>query len=328
VTTPCRVLMVVDEPCRPSFNCRVFGRELQHRGAVVLTTSINHLQSLGSDVVAPTYGAPEAFDDPLAKFTVEDLDVPIAGFDLIWILNQPHPEIAMDVWRLLWLGTRSTKCVNDITGLVFLNNKITLPAMCQPDHLGFNLVGWDPEWLVTRAPHQDLVVKPTASGCGMNVFRLPRGDTNGRVILDMMTGNGIGERRIRSAKALGHLERYCVVQPYVASAADGVARILTVTGEYLAGYVKRPPSGSHRSNGGELVAFEGGTMEQREIAEAVANRLLGYGVRFAAFDMVGNQVLEVNLINPGGLQHASPQEQQAAASRGIDRICHNLTIEL
>ena len=42
--------------------------------------------------------------------------------------------------------------------------------------------------------------------------------------------------------------------------------------------------------------------EQAFIASRVANDLLALGVGFAAIDLVGERLLEVNIANPGGLE--------------------------
>jgi glutathione synthase/RimK-type ligase-like ATP-grasp enzyme len=117
---------------------------------------------------------------------------PLAGFDIVWVMNQSHPAIASDVWQQLWSFSRTCWFVNSVESLVFLNNKNNfrhvVPARRLPESWVSSNAGslWDH---VAAHPDRELVAKPTNGGCGDNVFRLTCDRVNARVIVQSLTGN-------------------------------------------------------------------------------------------------------------------------------------------
>lgn len=227
-------------------------------------------------------------------------------YDLIWVMNQPHPALAKDIWQMLWMLSKRVPFVNSVEAMVFLNNKNNLGIIVPPQHLVESSVAnefgilWD---LYTRRKEQNWVVKPTNSGCGEDVYLLQPGDSNARVILQSMTGNVMTRGEITNATLIGLQNKYCILQKYIPQVAQGEKRVLLAGGEVIAQHGRKLAFGDHRSNlthGGQLVQADL-TVEEMRLCSYIASALCRYGVNFIGIDISYPYILEFNIVNPGGV---------------------------
>lgn len=305
----------------------IFAQELWQRGAAVRIASIRSLSIASGSVHAVSQewqgGAGANGGGLVQPGTFDSLE----DSDLCWVMNQPHPAMATDVWQILWnLGTR-IPFVNDIAGLVFMNNKSNLAVVTSAENLPETYVSADENYLhqVTSADGGSWVVKPTNGGAGNNVFVLEPDGPNGRALLQCMTGSAATQYELFTPDVLGIAERHAVLQRYLSQARTEVQRVLVCCGEVILNYGRRPSPNDHRSNythGGELTPVRALTDDERRLAEDVAHRLLEFGIRFGGIDMAYPYVLELNLANPGGVVNypAGPQGN-VPARRIIDLLC-------
>lgn len=133
----------------------------------------------------------------------------------------------------------------------------------------------------------DWVLKPTAGSYGRDV-RLVR---NGAITV---------------AEIESHLEEsgsgYLMAQRFLADVRQGEQRTLAAGGEVIATYTRVPGVDitSNLAAGGRP---ETGclTPGQAAVARTIATELAAAGAGFAAIDLVGERLMEVNVANPGGL---------------------------
>ena len=210
--------------------------------------------------------------------------VALGGFDRYFVLGFGSAETFLDRMQML-AGLPAARFVNTPQALVFQHGKISLALACPDVPQPTTHLSNDPAALAARvAAGGDWIAKPPAGSFGRDVFRLRAGDTNVGAILAHLTRNG----------------RYALLQAYEAGHEE--VRALVAGGELLGAYRKLPAD--HRGN---LQAGAGAAPAVLSPAACATLALLAprfdvLGVGFAAVDLIGSKVLEINIANPGWLQ--------------------------
>ena len=95
-----------------------------------------------------------------------------------------------------------------------------------------------------------------------------------------------------------------MVQEYLESAKDeGDVRILLLNGEILGAMRRMPREGDFRTNvhaGGRVFKHDIGAAE-RKICARIKDRLVKDGLYFVGIDIIGDKLVEVNCVSPGGI---------------------------
>ena len=210
----------------------------------------------------------------------------LGGFDRYFVLGFGSAETFLDRMQML-ASLSPERFVNTPQALVFQHGKISLALGCPDVPQPASLLSNDAEALAERvAAGGDWIAKPPAGSFGRDVFRLRSDDTNVAAILAHLTRDG----------------RYALLQAYEPAVQTDEVRVLVAGGEVLGAYRKRPVD--HRGN------LQAGAVAVRTTLSPAADatlarlvpRLDGLGVRFAAVDLAGDKVLEINVANPGWLQ--------------------------
>lgn len=228
----------------------------------------------------------------------------IEGTDVVWMLNQPHPALAQDIWQLVWRLNQDVPFVNDVVGLLMLNNKNNLSLLVPPEHLPFSLSSSDARLLremYQTAPDQPWVIKPTNAGAGADVFILEPSSTNNTALIDSLTGNAATSGAVTRGSLLGLQSRFALLQGFVPHRRE--KRVVITGGEPTIQWSRILAHGEHRGNVSHGAGIEAVdlTEAERELARAVGATLLAHGIRFAGIDVAYPAVFELNLVNPGGL---------------------------
>jgi glutathione synthase len=214
---------------------------------------------------------------------------PLAEFNFIWILSVGRFATFLDKIQMLKRLAAESRIVNSPEALLFEHSKISQSdlggAIRYPEtHISAD---FESLWSIVRAGG-DWIVKPVASSLGRNVFRLRKGDSNIRVILQAMTGHDGSQ--------------YCLVQRYIAEVEHGEKRVLLAGGQIIGCYAKKATI-DHRGNlnqEGEarLCSL---TAAETETCLQIGKYLLERQVYFAGLDIAGTWLLEWNVLNPGGI---------------------------
>lgn len=208
------------------------------------------------------------------------------SFDRYFVLGFGPAATFLDRMQML-ASLPAGRFVNTPTALVFQHGKISLALACPDVPQPQSHLSNDPQALAARVSSGgEWIAKPPAGSFGRDVFRLRAGDSNVAAILSHLTRDG----------------RYALLQEYVAAAESQEVRALVAGGEVLGAYRKLPAD--HRGN------LQAGASAVPAPLSSAANGTLGLlaprleklGVRFAAVDVAGDQVLEINIANPGWLQ--------------------------
>lgn len=246
-------------------------------------------------------------------------------FDLIWVMNQPHPNLARDVWQILWLLSKRKPFVNSVEAMMFLNSKNTLGYLIPAEHLAENHVSnqFETLWEIYDERHDDCwVLKPTNAGCGADVFLLEPDSSNRRALLQSATGNTEANAEISNSGVAGIQNRYTILQAFIPEVKIGEKRVILAGGEVVAWHGRSLAVQDHRSNvtqGGKFFAIEL-SKEEHILCTKLAQRLLDNGVGFIGLDISYPYVLEFNIVNPGGLFDAMLVSEINSTPRAVDCI--------
>ena len=143
-------------------------------------------------------------------------------------------------------------------------------------------------WTFASRERDGVVVKPARS-CGGRGVSLLRGRDEAEF-----------EHRFREAGQAG--DGLVVVQGYLPEADQGEKRLLWLDATLVGGYLRRRAPGEFRHNlklGAEPAPCEVSPNEHAAVA-LLSPHLAREGVWFAGIDMIGERIIEVNVLNPGG----------------------------
>lgn len=224
---------------------------------------------------------------------------------LIWVMSHPLERVSLDIWQMLWLASQKTAFVNSIEGLMFLTPKHALGYVVPKTNRALSYISNDFSSLWERYRQNSdrwWVAKPPNSTCGQNVFLLPSNGPNVRAILQCLTGNTAAQKDSYGELG-GSKAEYAVLQQFIPEVAQGEKRIIVACGKAVAWHGRQGHPDDHRSNialGGKPVSVELHSAEI-ELAELIGRKLMIHGITFAGIDMAYPYIVEVNLVNPGGL---------------------------
>ena len=211
----------------------------------------------------------------------------LAQFEVYFQLGFGAQATFLDRMQLL-RSLDQRRFVNTTDALIYQHGKISLLLACPDVPQPESHLGNDPDKLAAIVRRGgDWIAKPPASSFGRDVFRLHRGDTNTRAVLEHLTRD----------------RRYALLQEYLpAVAQDGEKRVLIAADTIVGAYRKRPAD--HRGNLDAGASAHPTTLDgtERATLRRLSARLGELGVRFAAVDVVGGKVLEINVANPGWLK--------------------------
>ncbi len=207
---------------------------------------------------------------------------PLHSFDLIWPLGFGRLVTWFDRMQML-SSLPERQFVVSPGALVWLHGKHRWHALMPETHTSARAQRLHE--IVTSGG--DWVLKPPAGSYGRDV-RIVRGGA------------------ISLSEVRAHLSQsgdgYLMAQRYLPEVQEGEQRTLVAGGELIATYTRLPGAGttSNLASGGQAVPGEL-TQRQRARVESLSQELANLGAGFAAIDLVGEHLMEVNVANPGGL---------------------------
>lgn len=219
----------------------------------------------------------------------------INDFDYIWVLAFGRRDNFLDIIEFLWILERygSGKFINTVESLMYFHNKYILNFLPNFIKTPKTYASNEAEYLykiVCDNNQEAWILKPPAESMGRNVFILKKGDTNIKALIQMLTGNNV--------------KGYCILQEFVSEISkQGEKRVLIARGEIICSYTRSPQEDDHRTNlhqGSEPVVSEL-TVEEEVYCLKIANHFKKIGINYIGLDMVFPYILEINVVNPGGL---------------------------
>lgn len=225
----------------------------------------------------------------------------LADYDVLMLRSDPAEELTTRSW-----APSSGLLFSQLVALgdtIVLNDPQRLTDAVNKTYFQFFPEAVRPATTITREPgevHRFLeahdgkgVIKPLQGSGGQGVFVIDENNRqNLNQIIEAVTRDG-----------------YAIVQEYLAAAAAGDLRMITLNGRPLevdgtyACLHRFSQTEDHRSN-----ISAGGGMELAKpdeaalrIAEIVGPKLIDDGIYFAGLDIAGDKMMEVNVDTPGAL---------------------------
>jgi glutathione synthase len=235
--------------------------------------------------------------------------VDVAGVDLMLVRASPLDPTLLAFLQLA--EERGVVVINEPRGMLAVAHKAWLQSRRDVPV---------PAGIVTRS-HGTAIVFFRRTGTGGVVVKPARG-SGGRAVSLVADGDLPGfDNAFRAATRVG--DGYVVVQEYLAAADEGEKRIVWLDGESIGGYLRRRAPGEFRHNlkRGGVAEPTDVTAAERVAIAALTPHLLRAGIRLAGLDLIGEYVIEVNALNPGGTFHAD----RVSGSHLADTIIARLT---
>lgn len=208
--------------------------------------------------------------------------------DLLWTLGFGRRAGFLDKMQLLAALPARVRQVTRPEAILLWHGKYGLAAQSELPH--------PPTW---ASPDAEELIRIARQQGGRFVLKPPGGSFGqGLVVADA------GSQRLAwAARALTRQGHYCLLQRHLPAVAHGEWRILIAAGEVIAGYRRVAAGGRAAANlaqGGRAEACALPTAEL-DLARRTASWLEARQIGYAGIDIAGDQLLEVNIVNPGGL---------------------------
>lgn len=225
-----------------------------------------------------------------------------------------NPPISYQVMEFLGPVSDKIFMLNNTMGQIKGNSKIY--ALNFPDII--------PETHISRDPSRirkiidnfggDMVIKPLQGHGGHGVIKVSNRDPENL--------NSLINYYINSGKP--YPERHpTMVQEYLKSVKhDGDVRILLLNGEILGAMGRKSVSGDFRTNvhAGAKVFKHEITQKEREICERLKDQLVKDGLYFVGIDIIGDKLVEINCVSPGGIPRINQLDNVKLEVKVIDFI--------
>lgn len=103
---------------------------------------------------------------------------------------------------------------------------------------------------------------------------------------------------------------------------DGDIRILLLNGEVLGAMRRKPMKGDFRTNvhAGARVFKHTVTEREKEICRVIKDRLIKDGLYFVGIDVIGDKLVEINCVSPGGIARINNLDRVKLEANVIDFV--------
>ncbi len=237
--------------------------------------------------------------------SVTDLDV---------LFLRKNPPLVYQTMEFLEPVGEKVFMINSTRGQILANSKLYILNF--PDIIPETHVSRDPVRL--RKIIDDfggaMVIKPLQRYGGEGVIKVS--------IKDRENLNSLINYYVRAYRSYEEREPI-MVQEYLEEVQyQGDVRILLLNGEILGAMKRRPRLGDFRANihaGGRAYKHQV-TEKEREICAAIRDRLVQDGLYFVGIDLIGDKLVEVNCLSPGGIPRINRLDKVQLEKKVIDFV--------
>jgi glutathione synthase len=240
----------------------------------------------------------------------------IIDMDVLFLRKDPPISYQM----MEFLGPVSDKVfmVNNTIGQINGNSKVY--TLNFPDIIPETHISRDPKRLKKIIDNfgGDMVIKPLKGHGGHGVIKVSNQDQENL--------SSLINYYIDSSKP--YPERHPImVQEYLKTIkSDGDVRILLLNGEILGAMGRKSVSGDFRTNvhAGAETFKHVVTQKEIEICEKIKGRLIKDGLYFVGIDIIGDKLVEINCVSPGGIPRINRFDNVKLESKVVNFIENKL----
>jgi glutathione synthase len=234
--------------------------------------------------------------------------------DLDALFLRKNPPLIYQTMEYLAPVNDRVFMINSTSGQILANSKLYI----------LNFPEIIPETHISRDPIRlqkivddfggSMVVKPLQRYGGEGVIKVS--------ILDRENLNSLINYYVRAFQAYPEREPIMVQEYLDVVQSGGDVRILLLNGEILGAMRRKPREGDFRTNihaGAKAYRHEV-TPEERRICSVIRDRLVQDGLFFVGIDIIGDKLIEVNCVSPGGIPRINRLDKVRLEERVIDFI--------
>ena len=204
--------------------------------------------------------------------------------------------------------------INSTNGQILGNSK--LYALNFPEIIPMTHVSRDPKRLkkIIDDFGGAMVIKPLQRYGGEGVIKVS--------IRDQENLNSLINYYVKGYKDYPAREPIMVQEFLERVKKDGDIRILLLNGEVLGAMRRKPMKGDFRTNvhAGARVFKHNVTKREREICRVVKDRLIKDGLYFVGLDVIGDKLVEINCVSPGGIPRINKLDRVKLEANVIDFV--------
>ena len=243
--------------------------------------------------------------DELIFETVTDLDA---------LFLRKNPPLIYQSMEFLSSVNDKVFMINSTSGQILANSKL----------YALNFPGIIPETHVSRDPARlkkiiddfggAMVIKPLQRYGGEGVIKVS--------VLDRENLHSLINYYVRAYRSYPEREPIMVQEYLDVVQRVGDVRILLLNGEIIGAMRRRPRKGEFRTNihAGARAYRHEVTPEEREICAALKDRLVQDGLFFVGVDVIGDKMVEINCVSPGGIPRINRLDEVRLEAKVIDFI--------
>ncbi len=243
--------------------------------------------------------------DELIFETITDLDA---------LFLRKNPPIVYQTMEFLSSVSDKVFMINSAAGQILANSKLYILNF--PDIIPETHVSRDPMRLrkIINDFGGAMVVKPLQRYGGEGVIKVS--------VKDQENLNSLINYYVKAYRSYPEREPIMVQEYLDGVQQGGDVRILLLNGEILGAMRRKPLKGEFRTNihAGAKAYKHNLTDQEREICHSLKADLVRDGLFFVGLDVIGNKMVEVNCLSPGGIPRINRLDKVRLEVNVIDFI--------
>ncbi|MBL6967012.1 MAG: glutathione synthase [Proteobacteria bacterium] len=243
--------------------------------------------------------------DELIFETVTDLDA---------LFLRKNPPIVYQTMEFLSSVSEKVFMINGASGQILANSKLYILNF--PDIIPETHVSRDPVRLrkIINDFGGAMVVKPLQRYGGEGVIKVS--------VKDQENLNSLINYYVKAYRSYPDREPIMVQEYLDVVQRGGDVRILLLNGEILGAMRRKPLKGEFRTNihAGAKAYKHDVTDQEREICRTIEADLVKNGLFFVGLDVIGDKMVEINCLSPGGIPRINRLDNVKLETRVIDFI--------
>ncbi len=255
---------------------------------------------------------PENITSFYKKVTFEKQFIQLHAFDCLMI--RKDPPINPIVFNFLDAIKDDVLIINDVDGIRKANNKLYTTTFHDPNNkfLPITHVSGSKKFInrtIDESEAEKMILKPLDGSGGRGVIVLEK---NAKENINSLLDFYIDDTG----------DNYVILQEFIEGADEGDVRVIMLNGKFIGAYNRKPASGEIRANiqqGGTAHKYTM-TESQKKICRKIGTKLLADGLYFVGLDMIGDKILEVNVLNPGGITNINKLDKVKLHKLVVDFI--------
>jgi glutathione synthase len=266
-----------------------------HKVSIIYTHNFTVRENTVSAIIHSIIPMTKTPDNTLSFYKKVKFDtklIALHAFDCLLI--RKDPPINPIVFNFLDAVKNEVVIINDVDGIRKANNKLYTTTFHDPNHQYFPIthVSGSKKYIkqvIDECADEKMILKPLDGSGGRGVIVLEKSaKSNINSLLDFY----IDDKN----------DNFVILQEYINGAEQGDVRVMMLDGKPIGAYQRKPQAGELRSNvdaGGSTIKYHL-TDSQQRICKTVGKKLLTDGIYLAGLDMIGDKILEINVLNPSG----------------------------